>query len=365
MASRVTYTEEVDKCIKCGTCTNNCPVVLYAGSDIFPGPKYSSESLRVSHELNNVRDIIYFCTGCEKCDEVCPANVKTPLIMKIIRSHVFDETKLVEGHQKMVKNIITYDRAVEPYDEAKKKEMIGESVPVKSKEANILYFPGCISEERLFFIKEATKQILNNTETDYVIPENWGCCGSPVSKIGGKEIQENLAKDNKRLFENFEIIVTSCAGCVSNLKELFPDLRIYHTLEYLDEEIGIENLRFKKTNGEKVTVTMHYPCHLYRSLGRHVIDYAEEILERMPNVKYVKMRDADVCCGAGGGVFAGAPQIAEILALEKIQNVKKTGAALLVTPCPFCFLNLKLRSKETDIVVYEFIHFLADFIEPL
>ena len=47
------------------------------------------------------------------------------------------------------------------------------------------------------------------------------------------------------------------------------------------------------------------------------------------------------CCGAGGGIKSGEPEIALKLASEKAKMIKSTEAEAVVTICPFCQTNLK------------------------
>ena len=47
------------------------------------------------------------------------------------------------------------------------------------------------------------------------------------------------------------------------------------------------------------------------------------------------------CCGAGGGIKSGKPDIAMDLSKSKAEMIKDTGANEVVTICPFCQLNLQ------------------------
>jgi len=57
-----------------------------------------------------------------------------------------------------------------------------------------------------------------------------------------------------------------------------------------------------------------------------------------------------MCCGAGGGVKAGSPDVSLDMAREKIQNIRNVGADLIVNACAFCHLQfdrgqIDIRSK--------------------
>jgi heterodisulfide reductase subunit D len=46
------------------------------------------------------------------------------------------------------------------------------------------------------------------------------------------------------------------------------------------------------------------------------------------------------CCGAGGGVKKGFPELALEIAKSRVLEAEETGADYLVSICPFCYRNL-------------------------
>ena len=57
-------------------------------------------------------------------------------------------------------------------------------------------------------------------------------------------------------------------------------------------------------------------------------------------VEFLENRAGGVCCGAGGGVKIGVPDLALIIAHEKIKSLLQMNADILVSTCPFCRRNL-------------------------
>ncbi len=100
-------------------------------------------------------------------------------------------------------------------------------------------------------------------------------------------------------------------------------------------------LKSKKAKKSKLpAVTYQDPCHL----GRYAKEYAapREILKRLGiELKEMWRSGADsLCCGAGGGVNTNRPDLAKKYAANRWQEAKATGAAVMVTACPFCYANL-------------------------
>ena len=86
-------------------------------------------------------------------------------------------------------------------------------------------------------------------------------------------------------------------------------------------------------------VTYHDPCHLGR--GQGIKDAPRDIIEMIPGVEFSEMKYPCQCCGAGGGIKSGKPDIALDLSKSKAEMIKDTGADAVVTICPFCEMNLQ------------------------
>ncbi|MGD0057726.1 MAG: heterodisulfide reductase-related iron-sulfur binding cluster [Methanomassiliicoccales archaeon] len=342
---------ETSGCIKCGSCISACPVIAAEGVQRFSGPRnLAVEAPRFLPDIAATRDNIMMCTTCWKCEEVCLANLPLPEAMLRIRKLIFSDKEMLEGHRRIAENIDNYRRSIEPHS--------GLKVPPPKETGEVMYFPGCISRERITSIYESSMSVLGKVGADFGVPNGWVCCGAPLEKIGDSERLRILREENLSRFEGFREIVTSCPGCTSHLLKHY-DLEPLHTIEFLYENLGLSRLRFK-SSASTTRVALHHPCHLARTVGPHVIDYAYAVLQSVPGLRLVEMEDPGSCCGGGGGVVAGYPNIALDLATEKTRKAKEAGAELLLAPCPFCVLNL----RRVDLLeIGEFISFLNERLE--
>ena len=136
------------------------------------------------------------------------------------------------------------------------------------------------------------------------------------------------------------------------IKSRIEDLRKklhYHNYRYyvLDEpEISdaeydrlfqeLEELELKRLN---LTVTYHDPCHL----GRHnkVYEAPRKVIREICTLKEMKnIKEDSRCCGGGGGVRIGYPDISIELARNRLEDVP-AGIDYIVTSCPLCVRNLR------------------------
>ena len=80
--------QEILQCIRCGACLNHCPVYISAGGhaygSVYPGPMGSvlTPLLTSLEEASILPDA---CTSCGRCEEVCPANIGLPDLLRDLR----------------------------------------------------------------------------------------------------------------------------------------------------------------------------------------------------------------------------------------------------------------------------------------
>jgi Fe-S oxidoreductase len=54
-----------------------------------------------------------------------------------------------------------------------------------------------------------------------------------------------------------------------------------------------------------------------------------------------RIREYSWCCGAGGGCGETSPEFSSWTASERVTEANATGAAALVTACPWCEANFR------------------------
>ncbi|PKL73193.1 MAG: succinate dehydrogenase, partial [Methanobacteriales archaeon HGW-Methanobacteriales-2] len=141
----------------------------------------------------------------------------------------------------------------------------------------------------------------------------------------------------------YDTIITVCAGCGATLKKDYPEygvnLNVMDISEYLQDKLNTEDM--KPVN---MKVTYHDPCHLIR--GQGIRDEPREILKKIKGLEFVEMEIPDQCCGAGGGVRSGKPEIAAALGSEKAKMIEKLNVDAVITICPFCENNIRASLEK-------------------
>ena len=334
-------TKKVRSCIECYSCLSTCPVVNIATED-FGGPylmryinKFETDPRDNFDRLKEALDDgLYKCTSCGKCLAVCPKNINTfgDAIEKLRAIAVANGSGPLPEHIAFKENILKSGRSVK----TDKTSFIKKADNYTG--SKIAFFTGCMIDYKFPEIGHMLVKILKENGIDIDVPEGQVCCGSPLLRTGQTDIVQKLVDKNKEVFKDYDTIITVCSGCGATLKNNHPEfgskLHVMDISEFLANKI--DESKLKEVD---MTVTYHDPCHLGR--GQGIKDEPREIIEMIPGVKFKEMKYPCQCCGAGGGVKSGKPDIAMDLSKAKAEMIKDTDADAVITICPFCELNLK------------------------
>ena len=375
----------LDSCVKCGSCVDVCPV--YAQTQQlettmggffanlksfirkaygFPGMLFGST--KTKNVLKEYSETPYLCTLCGRCTMVCPAFIDTRELRIATRGFMVEKgvypqvmSQLAET-LKRVHNIIG-----EPNEDRPSwTQALGE-VPkdmFQREKAKVVYFVGCVAS---YFpmtkrIPQSFVQILDKAGVDFTIlgGEEW-CCGFPLIAAGMKKdaealIQHNLEKVKEK---GAEKVVFACPSCYHTwMDQCKTNIEIFHSTQFIKRLIDEGKISFK----EKTTkVTYHDPCDLGRASG--VYEAPREILMAIPGVELVEMegnRAQCKCCGGGGNLEMVRPDLSAAIAQAKIEEIKATGADMVITACQQCVRTIQAnaRRKKIPIVVMDIIEFV-------
>jgi len=317
---------ETDRCIKCGSCMRVCPVVSLFGERTFPGPRSMAvDAPRAGKKMSS--EELLKCSMCMRCRDACPSRIDLPRAILALRAS--NKGVLRPGHARLLANIDSYGYSVRPE---------GRNTAPGPSGKDVCFFPGCIARWRRPEILNDTLSVLRSGGADVACPDGLVCCGSPLEKIGESERREKLVEKNFPILEKFGTVVTSCPGCAGQLTGRYG-LDAMHSVEYLYERIGAKKATSSLV-GKGLKVAVHMPCHLDREVGPHTKEYIHAILGSIKGLKVIEYEEEDECCGAGGSLMSGYPDMAAGLAKRKAAIASRTGADLVVTSCPFCVVNL-------------------------
>ncbi len=362
---------QVYRCTRCGWCRASpnivCPVYE---SDLpweynTPRGKISiakgilENQLTVTDEL--VRNV-FTCTSCNNCREHClsyhpyktSAVSGKPVIdpvetIELFKAYIVEKGSILPVHQDLYTHI---KRVGNPFGEAveKRNDFL---IEFKKKEADVVYFVGCMSSYKIQQIAQATVNILQKT-ADFTILENEVCCGSVLLRTGQRKAISELIKINLEQINDVgaSSVVFSCPGCYMTFSRDYPkfgaklEFQPIHISEFI-----LDHLNNFQLSSFETKAIYHDPCHLGRAC--QIYEAPREVLKTVcANFIELKTSKEDAkCCGAGGGMRSAFPDIADKLAFARLKEVTNTGSRLLVSTCPFCEFQFNVTATNHRINV--------------
>ena len=381
---------ELDACSRCGECLEWCPVynqderegvtprskatrfkkILSSQYGLFRADSLLGKLFRkkkvTSEELHQFAADLYECSTCRQCHFVCPSQIDTVELWEGIRRSLVDAGYgPLEQQKSLIQSVKSYDN---PWGQPRssrtrwskmakrQKKIHQEPTDITKKKADVLYYVGCTAayDVNVQAVAVNTIKILDAAKVNYgILGLKEKCCGSVLLRMGDREY-ERIALENIKQFNELGIktMITSCAGCFKTIRNDYPKIEklnfeVKHTAEFLIDIIKSGQLKLK--NEINMKVTYHDPCHL----GRHssVYDAPRELLKLIPGIEIIEMdrtREKSRCCGAGGGLKSGYPDIQNEISQTRIKEAEATGATELVSACPFCYQGLQVGIQALD-----------------
>jgi fumarate reductase (CoM/CoB) subunit B len=343
----------VFKCVQCGTCRSVCPIFSVVGweSANTRGRMLIIKSLLEGRPPSeDVLPSLASCTTCGICAAKCPAGVNPPDVVESARAQLVKCGVTTNSQEELRAAIIAGGNSLgETKDclnwlsEMERSKLL--------KKSYYVYFIGCFNSYRYPEFAKKTFQILQRFGVTLLPDEQ--CCASPLLRTGFREDAEKVLKRNLEQIRKVgaHTIITSCAGCYTTLKNSYPEeLHVISLPEFLAEHL--EELKLKRLD---ITVTYHDPCHL----GRHnkIYEAPRKVIRAICTLKEMKnIKEDSRCCGGGGGVRIGYPDISLELARNRLEDVPE-GIDYIVTSCPLCVRNL--RDAGGDIEVIDIVELVA------
>ncbi|MBI5579065.1 MAG: (Fe-S)-binding protein [Deltaproteobacteria bacterium] len=391
---------EAYNCGRCGLCLTTCPVYRQEFDEtVSPRSKVQLARLVAEGRLAQspqLMEVFSMCINCGNCTAACPAGVlHGPLFMRL-RSLLGDQF----GHSwtmRLLFHLLTHEQQLllsariarfgrnVIFEKLAADLMIGtiklKNTPHMNREpfraqmppvinpegavkGTIVYFVGCATNLTFGSIGWAVVQVLTTMGFRVVVPKDQVCCALPLIMHGALEkARENILTNIRVLGDpDSTAIIVDCATCGSALRKEYKQAlgelghatraaeslarKVFDISEFVYQHFDLIAPYLINTPEQPETVTYHSPCHLRNAQG--IKGIVEQMLSRLPGVKYVPSKDSESCCGAGGSFCLEHPDITKAIAGEKIRNAKATGASFWATGCPGCNLNLSANLEAAD-----------------
>ncbi|MDH3540901.1 MAG: heterodisulfide reductase-related iron-sulfur binding cluster, partial [Acidimicrobiia bacterium] len=387
---------DTDACTMCGRCTAVCPanttgkpldpreIVLKLGevaartaaNPVSPPVGVDGEITVTSDNVFEriTSEELWACTTCRACDEACPVNIE--IVDKILDMRRYLSLMEADFPSELGKAYVSLENSSNVYGmgQATRGDWTDQlDFPVKilgepGVEAEYLYWVGCAGsfDDRNRKVTIATARLMNAAGIDFAIlgPREL-CTGDPARRTGNEYVFQGLALQNIETLNDLGItkIITQCPHCFNTLGNEYPqfggEYEVIHHSELLTSLVA--DGRITPVAGDE-KITFHDPCYL----GRHndVFVPPRDVLDLVGNrVEMPRNGTNSFCCGAGGGRFFMEEHTGKKVNIERSEEAIATGADVVATGCPFCFVMMDDGVKEigdNDVVVKDIAMLLAE-----
>ncbi|WP_053365987.1 (Fe-S)-binding protein [Bacillus sp. FJAT-27245] len=395
--------DELLNCMRCGFCLPSCPTYIESGFKENHSPRGRIALMKavadglIEPDAGFERSLD-LCLGCRACETVCPPGVKYgslleeardiiannksySLPVRLTRKAAFKGLFPHQNRMRAVAGLIGFYQRSGLQTAARKigfmsllperlasMEKILPDVPTMKELKNrpeflpasgkrtmrVAFFRGCLMDTMFLETNNATIKLLQLAGCEVVIPKSQACCGALHGHYGEKDSAKELAKKNIDAFEGSgaDYIISNAGGCGGFLVEyghLFQNDAKWRgrATEFSGKvkdisEVLIEAGFLGKVELElpQQIVTYQDSCHLRNAMKTASAPRA--LLMAVKGVNYREMDEADRCCGSAGIYNILESEMSMKVLDYKMEKVKNTHAATIVTTNPGCLLQMKL-----------------------
>ncbi len=366
---------DLDACTSCGRCQDACPANFSGKNlnpkqviqdlkdhlyDVYPGlvSLKPAESRREMIGEVITEDVIWDCTTCRACQQVCPVYIEhVDKIVDMRRNLAMEHSRFPEAAQEALKSLSTRGHPYRGTVATRTTWCEDMDIKVLSDDADIdvLYWVGCSAalDDRNIKVAQATAKILKAAGINFgILGDEEACCGDPARRMGDEYLFQTLCQQNIEILKGYNVkkILTTCPHCFNSLRHEYPqfggNFEVIHHSQFISELIQSGKIKVKQDFTGKAAY--HDSCYL----GRYNDIYEEPraILQAVSGntTELPRHRTNSFCCGGGGGHMWMEEEPDKRVSMRRMEEIIDTGVDCVASACPYCLTMFDdaIKAKE-------------------
>jgi len=313
-----------------------------------------------SGEGSIAEEVLWECTTCGACMEVCPVNVEhVRHIIDMRRNLVQLKTKFPDELLNLFENMEQRSNpwGIAPSERVKWASEI-EAKPFSATETEFLFYVGCAGafDARSRRTTVALANILNAAGISWgILGKDEQCCGDSLRRLGNEYVFDRMAQDNIKSFTERGVtkIITQCPHCYSTLKNDYrqygAELEIYHHTEFIYKLIQDGKLKLSRVP-DLGKLVFHDSCYLGRY--NQIYEAPRQVLATATGHKPTEMdlhEKRSFCCGAGGGRMWMEESLGKRINIARVEQALEKDPQTICVCCPYCMTMFEDGLKDKNI----------------
>ena len=220
----------------------------------------------------------------------------------------------------------------------------GTSQRYRSGERVALFLP-CYADVAYPEVGKAVIALFERLGVPLDYPVEQTCCGQPAFNSGYWPEARTLAQHFAEVFNGYDWIVVPSGSCAAMCKVFYRMIepgdaaceiggRVCELSTFLVDALGTTDVGARFPH----SMTYHDGCHGRRELN--VGDRALRLLRSVKDATLIELPAVDECCGFGGLFSVKFDELSASMGRHKCDNVKATGADVLVSGDPSCLAHI-------------------------
>lgn len=376
-------------CSRCGLCAESCFFYLAKNRDPKLSPAYKVKATlgELYRRKGNVDraflktcyNIIWGeCTTCKRCSLYCPFGIDIATMIATVRGVCNSQGIVPEGLARTSDNYrdtgnqmgMSTEDFIDTCNwmaEETAEEVAGLEVPVDKPGARIMYTVN--AREPMYYPQDIAMaaKIFTVAEESWTMPSTGWDCTNLAMFAGNRALAGQVVKNmyDKAIELGVQYIaITECGHAyrsarfegpyLAGYRDGKPPVPVIHSVRLFYEYLRDGRITIDPAKILTEPVTYQDPCNVSRNgglweEGRAIIKYlAKDFRDMSPNSVY------NHCCGGGGGFI---PMGAEFKKRRmesgriKAEQIRATGAKIVIAPCHNCFDQIRDLNKEYELGV--------------
>jgi glycolate oxidase iron-sulfur subunit len=221
---------------------------------------------------------------------------------------------------------------------------------------------GCVQDQWFRPVNRAAVAVLEMAGYRVEAPMGQTCCGALAAHGGRAELAGELAAINADIFDGYDLVVATAAGCSAHLAGYGHWGSESVGSRALDITVvvsrAIDEGRLPTLASGKGPVAIQDPCHLRHA--QRVIREPRNIIEAA-GYEVVEIDSVGMCCGAAGLYTVLQPEASSRLGEMKADQVRSKEATRVASANPGCEMQLRAHLGDT----YEIAHPVEWYLRAL